>query len=213
MLRAQRRRETEGGWADMREELLAKVLELLEAAGWQQGGLGFSQTSATVRLVCAGWKAMHDALVTRLVLRWQTTNEVMRMLVRSFPAVVLLKVKWGRSVLTDEALRAVSSLPALTSLILFNCEKVTDVGVRVLSILPTLTTLNLHDCPNVTAAGMQTLRNTTTAPSLHITSQHGALHSAVLESERQQKRRWRLQVCCMSLKEWGAGRVVSRHLG
>jgi hypothetical protein len=197
----------------MREELLAKVLELLEAAGWQQGGLGFSQTSATVRLVCAGWKAMHDALVTRLVLRWQTTNEVMRMLVRSFPAVVLLKVKWGRSVLTDEALRAVSSLPALTSLILFNCEKVTDVGVRALSILPALTTLNLRDCPNVTAAGVQALRNTTTAPSLHITSRHGALHSAVLESERQQKRRWRLQVCCMSLKEWGAGRVVSRHLG
>jgi hypothetical protein len=31
----------------MREELLAKVLELLQAAGWQQGGLGFSQTSAT----------------------------------------------------------------------------------------------------------------------------------------------------------------------
>ena len=40
MLRAQRRRETEGGWADMLEELLAKVLELLEAAGRQQGGLG-----------------------------------------------------------------------------------------------------------------------------------------------------------------------------
>jgi hypothetical protein len=112
MLRAQRRRETEGGWADMREELLAKVLELLEAAGWQEGGLGFSQTSATVRLVCAGWKAVHDALVRRLVLRRQTTDELMRMLVQSFPAVVSLEVKWGWSVLTDEALRALSSLPA-----------------------------------------------------------------------------------------------------
>jgi hypothetical protein len=85
MLRAQRRRETEGGWADMPEELMAKVLELLEAAGWQQGGLGFSQTSATVRLVCAGWKVVYDALVRRLVLRRQTTDEVMRMLVQSFP--------------------------------------------------------------------------------------------------------------------------------
>jgi hypothetical protein len=74
----------------MREELLAKVLE---AAGWQQGGLGFSQTSATVRLVCAGWKAVHDALVMRLVLRRQTTDEAVRMLVRSFPAVVSLEVK------------------------------------------------------------------------------------------------------------------------
>ena len=38
--RAQRRRETVYGWADLLEELLAKVLE---AAGWQEGGLGFSQ--------------------------------------------------------------------------------------------------------------------------------------------------------------------------
>ena len=65
----------EGGWAELPDELLAKVLELLQAAGWQEGGLGFSQTSATVRLVCAGWKAVHDALVTRLVLRQQTTDE------------------------------------------------------------------------------------------------------------------------------------------
>ena len=108
MLRAQRRRETEGGWADMLEELLAKVLELLQAAGWQQGGLGFSQTSATVRLVCAGWKVVHDALVRRLVLRWQTTDEAVGMLVRRFPAVVSLEVKGANSVsvLTDEALRA-----------------------------------------------------------------------------------------------------------
>jgi hypothetical protein len=98
MLRAQRRRETEGGWADMREELLAKVLELLEA-------------SATVRLVCAGWKVVHDALVRRLVLRRQTTDEAVGMLVRIPPAVVSLEVKWGRSVLTDEALRAVSTAP------------------------------------------------------------------------------------------------------
>ena len=77
----------------MREELLAKVLELLEAAGWQQGGLGFSQTSATVRLVCAGWKVVHDALVRRLVLRRETIDEAVGMLVRSFPAVVSLEVK------------------------------------------------------------------------------------------------------------------------
>ena len=129
MLRAQRRRETEGGWADMREELLAKVLELLEAAGRQQGGLGFSQTSATVRLVCAGWKAVHDALVTRLVLRRETTDEAVGMLVRSFPAVVSLEVKGdGWSVLTDEALRAVISLRALTSVNLAPYVAVTDVG-------------------------------------------------------------------------------------
>jgi hypothetical protein len=52
---------TEGGWVELPDELLAKVLELLQAGG------SFSQASAcaTVRLVCAGWKAVHDAMVTR----------------------------------------------------------------------------------------------------------------------------------------------------
>jgi hypothetical protein len=54
---------------------------------------------------------VHDALVTRLVLRWQTTDEAVGMLVRSPPAVVSLEVK-GDTALTDETLRAVSSLPA-----------------------------------------------------------------------------------------------------
>jgi hypothetical protein len=85
-LRAKRRRETvtEGGWAELPDELLAKVLELLQAGG--RGGLGFSRASATVRLVCAGWKAVHDTLVTRLVLRQQTTDEAVGMLVLRFSA-------------------------------------------------------------------------------------------------------------------------------
>jgi hypothetical protein len=52
--------------------------------------LGFSEASATVRLVCAGSKAVYDALVMRLVLRWQTTDEAVGMLVLRFPAVVSL---------------------------------------------------------------------------------------------------------------------------
>jgi hypothetical protein len=138
--RAQQRRETVYGWADMREELLAKVLE---AAGWQQGGLRFSQASATVRLVCAGWKAVHDALVRRLVLRRQTTDEAMDMLVRCFPAVVSLEFKgdtWG--VLTDEGLRSVSSLASLTFFFTC-CRGVTDEGLRSVSILPVLSSLDL----------------------------------------------------------------------
>jgi hypothetical protein len=63
----------EGGWAELPDELLAKVLELLQVAG-QAGGLGFSQV-ATVRLVCAAWKAVHDALVMWLVLTRQTNDE------------------------------------------------------------------------------------------------------------------------------------------
>jgi hypothetical protein len=46
---------------------LAQVTELrLGGVQPHDGGLGFSQASATVRLVCAGWKAVHDTVVTRL---------------------------------------------------------------------------------------------------------------------------------------------------
>ena len=55
------------------------------------------------------------------------------------------------------------------SLDLCYCIKVTDVGVRALSSLPALTSLNLFLCNQVTAAGVQALRNTTAAPSLRIT--------------------------------------------
>jgi hypothetical protein len=49
--------------------------------------------------VCAGWKAVHDALVMRLVLRRETTDEAMGMLVRCCPAVASLEFKVATSVL------------------------------------------------------------------------------------------------------------------
>ena len=91
----------EGGWAELPDELVEKVLEKVMQL-LQAGGVGFSPSSATVRLVCAAWKAVHDALVTRLVLRRETTDEAMGMLVLRFPAVVSLEVKGdGESVLTS----------------------------------------------------------------------------------------------------------------
>jgi hypothetical protein len=88
----------DGGRAELPDELVAKVLAKL----LQEGGFGFTQASATVRLVSAGWKAVHDALVTRLVLRGQTTDEAVGILVRQFPAVASLEYKnGGGRVLTD----------------------------------------------------------------------------------------------------------------
>jgi hypothetical protein len=79
--------------------------------------------------------------VTRLVLRRETTDEAVGMLVRRFPALASLEVKGDAlSVLTDEALRAVSSLPTLTS-------------------------PNLRYCPKVMVAGVQALRSSTAAPT------------------------------------------------
>jgi hypothetical protein len=63
-----------------------------------------------VRLVCAAWQAVHDALVMRLVLKRQTTDEAMGMLARRFPTVVSLESKgeYGVTVaLTDQGMRAV----------------------------------------------------------------------------------------------------------
>ena len=117
---------TESLWAELPPELLAKVLEMLPAAEQsapQAGGWRGCKDSAAVRLVCAQWQAVHDALVTRLVLSRDTTDEEGVMLVRRFPAVVSLEVKgdgWG--VLTDKGMLAVSSLASLTFLDLSCCN-------------------------------------------------------------------------------------------
>ena len=89
---------------------------MLEAT--QPGGLGCMKTLAAVRLVCALWQAVHDAMVTRLVLRQWTTDAAIGMLVRRFPAVVLSEFKppLESVALTDKGLRAVSSCTALVTL-------------------------------------------------------------------------------------------------
>ena len=82
---------------------------------------------ATVRLVCSGWKCRHDALVMLMLLRQDATDEGAGVLVRRFPAVASLDPKcYCLNALTDEGMRAVSSLTVLTSLELWGCSKVTD---------------------------------------------------------------------------------------
>jgi hypothetical protein len=154
-----RRRETEeadGGRAgQLSEELVSKVLEAMQPAG-QDGSWGFSRAFASVRLLCSQWKAIHDAMVTRLLLRPVITDEAMRMLVQRFPAVVSIKIKgdgWGVGMLTDQGLRAVSILPALTSLNISSWQ-VSDEGVRAVSSLPALTSLSLSWC-DVTSEGLR----------------------------------------------------------
>jgi hypothetical protein len=198
--RAQQQGETvKGGWAELPDELVEKVLEQLQAAGHSepQGPLfGLSQATATVRLVCPGWKAVHDAMVKRLVLRLETTDEAMDMLAQRFPAVVSLEFKYksGGAVygvltdqgmlavsnltslntlnltncreLTDEGMRAVRSLPALTSLNFTNCRELTDEGMRAVSSLPALTTLNLAYCKKVSDEGMRAVRSCASLRSL-----------------------------------------------
>jgi Leucine-rich repeat (LRR) protein len=150
-----------GGGADMPADLLVMVLEKLQAAGQSepQGSFGFSEATATLRLVCSGWKAVHDAVVMRLVLRRETTDEAVGMLARRFPAVVSLELKWKSGgprwgVLTDQRLLAVSSLTTLKSLNLAWCGWLTDASIRAVSSLPALTELDTSGCHAVTAEGL-----------------------------------------------------------
>ena len=62
--------------------------------------------------------------------------------------------------------RAVSSLTALTTLVLSYCPNVTNEDLQTLSSLTALSTIYLYSCPNVSAAGKQALR--TAIPNLTI---------------------------------------------
>jgi hypothetical protein len=106
-----------------------KVLQAGEQSSPQDGGWGGCKASATARLVCSGWKCRHDALVMRLLLRQDATDEGAGVLVRRGGGSLDLKC-YCFNALTGEGMRAVSSLTALTSLELRGCSKVTDVGLK-----------------------------------------------------------------------------------
>jgi hypothetical protein len=158
---------TESLWAELPPELLAKVLEMLPAAEQRArhaGGWRGCKDSAAVRLVSKAAKYHHDALVTKLVLSRETTDEAVGMLARRFPAVVSLEFKGGGwSVLTDKGLRAVSSLPALTFLDISYCFKLTDKGLRAVSSLPALTFLNISCCEKVSDEGVRAVSSSCSA--------------------------------------------------
>ena len=158
------------GWAELPPELLVKALELLHAALWiepppnrfgnpspHQGGLAFSKAVAVVREVCAGWQAVHDAAVKRLVFsRTSThggerpgsvTDKAVAMLVRRFPALTSVQLMGEDSTfheVTDKAVLTVcSQLPALKTLELSCCMHFTSVGLLAVSKMSALTSLEL----------------------------------------------------------------------
>ena len=91
------------------------------------------------------WRDCHDALVTRLTLSRTTTDEGMWLLVRRFPAVVSVEMKFdGESKFTDEGLRAVSSLTGLTSLDLTCCSRVTRAGVGAIRRETASSNIHIH---------------------------------------------------------------------
>jgi hypothetical protein len=83
-------------------------------------------------------------------------QELQELLVRRFPAMVIVEMK-DDGVCTDKALRALSSLTGrLTSLSLHWCKLVTKEGVRSLSSLTGLASLDLRCCIQVKALRRET---------------------------------------------------------
>jgi hypothetical protein len=120
----------DGGWTELLEEPLRKVLEeLLSSVHLRTEGVGARPRRRCG--CCAGWMSRHDALAMRLLLRQDATDEGAGVLVRRFPAVASLDLKCCCfNALTDEGMRAVSSLTVLTFLELWGCSKVTDERMR-----------------------------------------------------------------------------------
>jgi len=165
--RRQHEQNKTGGWPTLPKELMEKVLEALQAAGRrsepQEGGLSFSRTSAVVRLVCPGWQAVYDAMVRRLVLRKEITDEAVGMLVRCFPAVTSVQLKGNvipipfGCMVTHVGVLAVCSLPALTKLDLSYCYEITDAVLTAIGGMTALKSLNLSCCWNITNVAVLTL--------------------------------------------------------
>jgi hypothetical protein len=163
-----------GGWAELPNELMWMVLEKLQAPGRVSplaGEWGGFEGSKHLRLLSRGWRASHDALVTRLTVSWKTTDEGMWLLVRRFPAVVSVERKYDGSAshLTDKGLRAVSSLTGLTSLSLSYCRNVTDEGMMLaVSRLTKLKSLNLTWCSTIREKGLRAVCTLSGLTSLNL---------------------------------------------
>ena len=75
--------------------------------------------------------------------------------VSSLTLLKSLDLGWCKKV-TEEGLRAIINLPALTELSLRYCgDGVTDEGMRAVSMLTALTSLRLHECWTITAEGLR----------------------------------------------------------
>jgi hypothetical protein len=100
-------RQHESGWAKLPVELLRKMLQAAEQCARRRWGR--CKASATVQLPCSGWKCRHDALVMRLLLGQDATDEGAGVLVRRGGGSLDLKCCCFNA-LTDKGMLALSSL-------------------------------------------------------------------------------------------------------
>ena len=73
-----------------------------------------------------------------------------------------------RSLITDEGVRALTSLTSLQSLDLGACTQISDEGVRALSSLTSLQNLNMGGCDQITDQGVRLLSSLTSLQGLDL---------------------------------------------
>lgn len=152
------------GWGRLPSELLLKVLR--DGLGWQRA------SSCAVRLVSRRWRQEHDSSCPTVQARGRVTDERLQLLCGNFPSLATLNLDGHSAAVTDEGMKAVSKLAALTSLNLrcyFAKGKVTSEGLRAISSLPALTRLNLSGRA-VTNKGLMAVSNIRTLTALDLRS-------------------------------------------
>ena len=147
----------ESGWAELPEDLLLRVLELLR---WTR------RDSGAVRKSCQRWRAAHDAGCKSLGLRRSVPEAMICVLCGRMPALTSLNLVGVQS-FSAEGLRVVGGLTALTDLNL-EATNVTNLGLRELRDLAGLTFLSLTFCSNVTDVGLQELTSHTALTTLYL---------------------------------------------
>jgi hypothetical protein len=150
------------GWGRLPSELLLKVLR--DGLGWQRA------SSCAVRLVSWHWRHTHDSSCPTVQARGRVTDEHLQLLCGNFPSLATLSLDGYSAEVTDEGMKAVSQLAALTSLNLpcYHAKgKVTSEGLRAISSLPALTRLNLSGRA-VTNKGLMAVSNIRTLTTLNL---------------------------------------------
>ena len=148
-------------WERLPEELLLRALPHVMLRG------GLKRWCGAVRRVSRRWRAVHDTTCTRLRVRDGVTDEMMHALCGRLPKLVFMNLFQVAS-LTDDGLRAVGGLTALTELKLNDCSNITDAGLTELSSLSALTTLSLYGCTKVTDVGLRNLSSLTALTELFL---------------------------------------------
>jgi hypothetical protein len=87
--------------------------------------------------------------------------------IASLAALTHLHLEGCRQV-TNDGMLAIRSLPALTHLHLANCTQVSNDGLRAIASLTSLTELHLVHCPQVTNDGLRAIASLTSLTELHL---------------------------------------------